>query len=155
MGKILVQLCDEGEWSLEIEYVCSMDKLLMLSFKRGVWSISAAFFPYYIFCMKNVFKQKHQLLTIKWSNELLCRLHVYLNLNDDASASIPAHERHRVPLVGKKQQCTQWLLLGWFLQPPAVLPRLQPPSNIDVLHRCSESSASTSGVKLQISSREN
>lgn len=44
--------------------------------------------------------------------------------------------------------------LGKFLQPPAVDPLLQLPSNLDRAHLETESSLRASGVRLQISSRE-
>ena len=47
------------------------------------------------------------------------------------------------------------LSLGWFLHPPAVLPRLQPPSNLTVFQKLWLSSLRASAVRLQISSLEN
>lgn len=44
---------------------------------------------------------------------------------------------------------------GWFLQPPAVLPRRHVPSNTCVCHLLSSSLVRASGVRLQISSLEN
>lgn len=89
-----------------------------------------------------------------WGGSVGCKRRT-LTSGQEAAAS-----RQRCIIAGERgggdqSGCHGDRSLGWFRQPPAVLPRLHEPWNLMVFQKLGVSSLRASGVRLQISRREN